>query len=169
MSKILKARMWLEKHYSDKCLFERNPLIEKGGRVFSVSPTQLFYHIGKFPFGKDDKAYRELNKKAHFGIRLEIEKEVGEIINWEDLNLGYFFEMKNTLGQLTIDEINNILMKNKIKTIGKNKYNRLMKLFKRWTEESTKCHFKITGARKRLHRKWRNLKNERNKNLSLYI
>lgn len=162
MNKIINKRIFLEKRYSNYCLYYKIPLPEIGNRVVAISPTAYFYHTGIRENGIDSKEFKELNLKAHFGLRKKIEEEVEKILNINDYSvfgIKYFFELKNILINLSHIELNKYLRKIGLKQIKKDKYNRILKLFRRWAEESFKCHYKITGAKKRIHRKLKNIKN----------
>lgn len=156
MKKILNKRKALEKKYSNYCLYFKIPLPEVGNRVISLSPTAYYNHTFINADSYDSKLYKFLNQKAHFGIRKQIEDEVKEILttdSFEIFGVKYFFELKQFICNITFDELNRILSKKKLKKLRKDIFNRLLKLFRRWGEESIKCHYKITGAKKRIHKK----------------
>lgn len=156
MNKTIRKRMFLEKKYSNYCLFFKIPLPEVGNRVVSISPSAYYYHTGIREQSGDSKIFKELSLKSHFGTRLEIENEVNKIIkidNYALFGVKYFFELKNLIIHLNYDEFNKMLSKNKLNRIKKYEFNRILKLFRRWGEESFKCHYKISGAKKRIHKK----------------
>lgn len=149
---LLNKRMQLEKKYSNYCLYFKIPLPERGNKILSISPSGYFYHTGINANIIDSEKYKQISKKAHFGLRLKIEKEVSKIIN---LNLfeGYFFDKKNKLYSYNLDQLNSFLIKNNNKPLKIYEFNRLKKLFRKWNEESVKCHYQIKGAKRRIHNK----------------
>lgn len=151
--KLINKRIQLEKKYSNYCLYFGIPLPEKGGRVMSISPSGYFYHTGINANPYDSFEYKEINQKAHFGLRLEIETEVAQLIDLDIFEGDYFFDKKNNIVQMSMVELNNYLLLFGCKTLKKDKFNRLQRLFRKWNEESIKCHYKITGAKKRIHKK----------------
>nr|WP_317279407.1 hypothetical protein [uncultured Fusobacterium sp.] len=153
---IITKRIHLEKKYSNYCLYYKIPLPEVENRILSVSPSGYYYHTGINADPYDNYQYKALSKKAHIGKREEIENEVGTLI---DLTLfeGYFFDIKNEISCMSLDELNSYLLSSGSKALKKYQFNRLQKLFRKWTEESIKCHYKITGAKKRIHKKLKKL------------
>lgn len=156
MNKAINKRIKLEKKYCDICLYNKIPLNKMGNRVLSVSPGNFYYVTGINASRKDIEEYKRLSEKAHFGERLQIENEVENIIDWKILfpKLKYFFEAKNILIELSLDDLNKLLIKSNIKTLRLYKFNRLKRLLRKWTVLSTQFHLKIKGAKKRLHRKY---------------
>lgn len=158
--KVINKRILLEKKYCNICLYNKFPLEQNGNRILSVSPSNFYYHTGINANGLDVKNYKILSEKSHFGERLRIENEVKNIIDYEKIfynstwDMKYFFEVKNTVINWTIERLNRTLIKNNMKPLRKNKFNRLKRLFRKWTMESVPCHYKITGAKKRLHKKY---------------
>ena len=156
--KILNKRMMLEKKYCDICLYNELPLEQMGNRILAISPSSFYHHVGINAKGDDVREYKRLSKKAHFGKRKIIEDEVFDIINYNNtkkfLSTEYFCDLKKCLYKMNIDQLNSILIKSKSKPIRKNSFNRLKKLLRIWSQESISCHFKINGARKRLHKKF---------------
>lgn len=65
----------------------------------------------------------------------------------------YFFEIKNEIYNYTIERLKQLLTSKKLEPLRIQKYNRLKKLLRKWTFLSTNCHYKITDAKKRLHKK----------------
>lgn len=153
---IITKRIHLEKKYSNYCLYYKIPLPEVENRILSVSPSAYYYHTGINADPYDNYQYKDLSKKAHIGKREEIENEVGTLI---DLTLfeGYFFDIKNEISCMSLDELNSYLLSSGSKALKKCQFNRLQKLFRKWTEESIKCHYKINGAKKRIHKKLKKL------------
>ena len=157
---LINKRVQLEKKYSNYCLYFGIPLPEKGGRVMSISPSGYYYHTGVNSNLIDSLEYKEISKKAHFGLRLEIETEVAQLIDLDIFEGDYFFDKKNNIANMSMEELNKYLILFGCKTLKKDKFNRLQRLFRKWNEESIKCHYKITGAKKRIHKKLK----ERNEN-----
>lgn len=158
MNNIINKRMMLEKKYSNYCLHFNIPLPELGNRVISVSPTAYYHHTGIREKGQDSILFKELNRKAHFGLRKAIEEEVKSILNikgdfYSNFHIKYFFELKNIILNQTYENFNNLIKKSGLNRIRKDNYNRIIKLLRRWAEESFKCHYKINGAKKRIHKK----------------
>lgn len=132
----------------------------------SISPSGYFYHTGINADSYDIFEYKEINQKAHFGLRLKIEKEVAQLIDLNIFEGDYFFDKKNNIAKLSMEELNKYLMLFSCKTLKKDKFNRLQRLFRKWNKESIKCHYKITGAKKRIHQK---LKKERTLLITEYL
>lgn len=154
MNKIISQRMRLEKKYSNICLHHHFPLIETENKIISVSPGNFYFHTSINANGDDFRKYRILNSKAHFGERKKVEEEVYNIFPWKLFMDCYFFEMKNIIINYPIEKINYILISNNLKPIRIQLFNRLKRLLRKWTFLSSSCHYKITGAKKRLHRKY---------------
>ena len=154
MNKIINKRIQLEKKYSNICLHNKMPLIEMRNRVLSVSPGNYYYHTTINANGKDIREYKLLNSKAHFGERKKIEDEVYSLFPWDLFMNCYFFEMKNEIYNYTIEKLNQLLISKGLKSLRIQKYNRLKKLLRKWTFLSSSCHYKINGAKKRLHKKY---------------
>lgn len=150
----LKERKKLEKKYTKLCLKYKHSLPSKNGRIMSVSPTSYYYNTNVNPIAGDIPYFRKLNEKAHYGIRLKIEKEVLEIL--QDCFKGHFFQVKDKVLKISFEKLNIIFQRNKKKTLKLDKYNRLIKLLRRWGEESKTCHYKINSAEKRLSKKYEN-------------
>lgn len=150
--KVIKERKKLEKKYTKLCLKYKHSLPSKNGRIMSISPTSYYYDCGVNPQAGDVPYFRELNKKSHYGIRLKIEKEVLEIL--QDCFKGHFFQVKDKVFKISFENLNKIFQRNNKKTIKLDKYNRLIKLLRRWGEESKNCHYKINSAEKRLSKKY---------------
>ena len=159
MNYINKRKM-LEKKYCNICLHNKLPLEQKGDRVLSVSPGSYFYHTGINATTKDVIEYKRLSKKAHNGYRLYLENEVNKIVPvkeiLKELKINYFFEFKNAIVESSFEELNGLLYSLKIKTLKKYQYNRMVRLLKIWGKESTKYHYFVTGAKRRLHYKYLN-------------
>ena len=159
MNYINKRKM-LEKKYCNICLHNKLPLEQKGDRVLSVSPGSYFYHTGINATIKDVIEYKRLSKKAHNGYRLYLENEVNKIVPvkeiLKELKINYFFEFKNAIAEGSFEELNGLLYSLKIKTLKKYQYNRMVRLLKIWGKESTKYHYFVTGAKRRLHYKYLN-------------
>ena len=157
---IISKRIMLEKKYTNICLYNSLPLQQRGTKILSASPGSFYYHTGIRANAKDVIEYKELSKKAHFGIRLQIENEVNSLINISDFcsksYVDYFFEMKNIIMELSLEKLNAMLHLFKMNTLRKYQYNRLMRLFRKWSLESNNCHYKIDGAKRRLHYKYLN-------------
>lgn len=151
----LKERKKLEKKYTNLCLYNEIPLPRKGLRIMSVSPTSYYYETGINPKSGDVPIFRNLNKKSHYGLRLKIEKEVLEVL--QNCFDGYFFKIKEKVLRLSLEELNSIFQRKNKKTIKNKNYNRLIKLLRRWEEESKNCHYKLNNAQKRLSKKFEKL------------
>ncbi len=140
---VINKRIILEKKYTNICLYNSLPLQQRGTKILAVSPGSFYYHTGIRAKIKDIMKYKKLSEKAHFGERLKIENEVNELINIKEFCsknfIDYLFEMK---------------------TLRKHQYNRLMRLFRKWSLESNDCHYKISGAKRRLHYKYLKLVEE---------
>lgn len=147
MNKILNRRICLEKKWSNKCVKHGVPLPIKNGRVLSISPSAYYYHTGVNANGSDIRKYRELSEKAHDGERKEVEEEVFSLI--DKRYYCYFFEVKDMLIGVPYDEFNRIIGK----PTKKDKYNRVQRLLRKWEQISHKCHYKVTGAIRRINGK----------------
>lgn len=150
----IKERKKLEKKYTKLCLKYKHSLPTKNGRIMSVSPTSYYYNTDVNPIAGDIPYFRKLNEKAHYGIRLKIEREVLEIL--QNCFKGHFFQVKDKVLKISFEKLNIIFQRNSKKTIKLDKYNRLIKLLRRWGEESKNCHYKINSAEKRLSKKYEN-------------
>ena len=161
---VINKRIILEKKYTNICLYNSLPLQQRGTKILAVSPGSFYYHTGIRAKIKDIMKYKKLSEKAHFGERLKIENEVNELINIKEFCsknfIDYFFEMKNIIIELTLDNLNAMLYLFNMNTLRKHQYNRLMRLFRKWSLESNDCHYKISGAKRRLHYKYLKLVEE---------
>ena len=70
MNKTIRKRMFLEKKYSNYCLFFKIPLPEVGNRVVSISPSAYYYHTGIREQSGDSKIFKELSLNC-FSTRSE--------------------------------------------------------------------------------------------------
>lgn len=146
-NKALNKRICLEKKWSNNCVKHNCYLPSKAGRVLSVSPSAYYHYTGVNACGEDIREYRKLSQSLHCGEREEIEKEVLAIISKEYYL--YFFEIKDILKNLSYDDFCQEIEK----YIKKDKYNRVQRLFRKWEQLSHKCHYKVTGALRRLNDK----------------
>lgn len=150
---VLKERKKLEREYTNICLHNKISLPSKNNRLMSVSPTSFYYHTDVNPMVGDVPYFQELNRTSHYGLRAKLEREALEIL--QDCFEGHFFQIKDKVLNLSFDELNRKFQKNKKSTIKVDKYNRLLKLFRRWSEESKECHYKLNNAQKRLSKKYK--------------
>lgn len=157
-SQIIHERKLLEKKYTTIVVESTNNTLPiKNNRVLSVSP-RAFYHVtNKSGNNTDMMNQQHMNERAHFGLRKEIEKEVFSLFCSVKLKNCIFYEFKDTMVSMTHEEINtwvsrhrkSYMIYNDMKQINKHQYNRLMKLFRRWSELSIQEHYKVTGYLKR--------------------
>ena len=163
MNYINKRKM-LEKKYCNICLYNKLPLEQKGDRVLSVSPGSFFYHTSVNAKIEDVMEYKRLSKKAHNGYRHFLEVETNKFIDvklfLKKAGLNYFFELKNMIIDHSFEELNSLLYSLGIKRLRKYQYNRVERVLRLWGKESIKYHYFITGAKRRLHYKYYNGREE---------
>ena len=85
----------------------------------SISPSGYYYHTGVNSNLIDSLEYKEISKKAHFGLRLEIETEVAQLIDLDIFEGDYFFHKKNNIANMSMEELNKYLILFGCKTLKK--------------------------------------------------